>query len=774
MTSALLRGRTAASLLVLLTAASCGGSYERVTPGTSSQAAPSAEDTVAYLEELADFMDRSELNELEVSTGGISARLSRGGGQAVYAVPQPMGPVPSGVSPFAEPATDAAADAVEETVLADQSAGMPVRGPAPVDSFHPEGPSSSDPLYGGRVIVHQASLPKHMNYATENSSYTRRMLYETHETLLQQDWEEHDMRPSLAEAWSAEDMLVLGAGASAEVMALSQLVPVRNEGAAEGAPEQIERSVVYGVVTEEDEGWRVTAEAPGNPIAAVGSIIVPRDAVERVERGTVFHFRLRDGVLWHPTEGHPAGSQALDARDVEFSWSIYANPAVDCDEKRFQFEKITGCEVLDDLNLRFFYEGQYAFAEGTIGFSMTILPSHVYDLADPDNVAYQEEFTLEQQGEFINNHPANMMWVGLGPYRVTAWTDAYVEAERFADEAGKSLYFDDARAGYVDTIRWRVIEDDETAMNALLNGELDFFERVKSEDYFGARTRSETFTEGFYKGFKYGGSYGYTGWNLFRPQLRDVEVRKAIELVFDFEAYRRENYKGLANRVTGPFPYSSAAYNRDVQARPVDPVQARELLDAAGWYDRDGDGVRDKDGVRLSIALSYPSGNDASKNFGQALQEVLAEELQIELTLEQLEWATFLDRIKKRDFDACNLAWVPDLESDPEQLWHSKWGAEDIESSNHSGVQDPVLDELILAGQKELDFEKRQLIWQQMHERIYDEVVPYIFMYNVPRKFAMNKQLRGVQIVAPDPGSVIRRWHYVDPAVAGTRATLDR
>lgn len=774
MTSALLRGRTAASLLALLTAASCGGSYERVTPGTSSQAAPSAEDTVAYLEELADFMDRSELTELEVSTGGISARLSRGGGQAVYAVPQPVGPAPSGMSPSTGPATDAAEEAAEETVLADQSAGMPIRGPAPVDSFHPEGPSSSDPLYGGRVIVHQASLPKHMNYATENSSYTRRMLYETHETLLQQDWEEHDMRPSLAEAWSAEDMLVLGAGASAEVMGLSQLVPVRNEGAAEGAPEQIERSVVYGVVTEEDEGWRVTAEAPGNPIAAVGSIIVPRDAVERVERGTVFHFRLRDGVLWHPTEGHPAGSQALDARDVEFSWSIYANPAVDCDEKRFQFEKITGCEVLDDLNLRFFYEGQYAFAEGTIGFSMTILPSHVYDLADPDNVAYEEEFTLEQQGEFINNHPANMMWVGLGPYRVTAWTDAYVEAERFADEAGKSLYFDDARAGYVDTIRWRVIEDDETAMNALLNGELDFFERVKSEDYFGARTRSETFTEGFYKGFKYGGSYGYTGWNLFRPQLRDVEVRKAIELVFDFEAYRRENYKGLANRVTGPFPYSSAAYNRDVQARPVDPVQARELLDAAGWYDRDGDGVRDKDGVRLSIALSYPSGNDASKNFGQALQEVLAEELQIELTLEQLEWATFLDRIKKRDFDACNLAWVPDLESDPEQLWHSKWGAEDIESSNHSGVQDPVLDELILAGQKELDFEKRQLIWQQMHERIYDEVVPYIFMYNVPRKFAMNKQLRGVQIVAPDPGYVIRRWHYVDPEVAGTRATLDR
>jgi peptide/nickel transport system substrate-binding protein len=183
--------------------------------------------------------------------------------------------------------------------------------------------------------------------------------------------------------------------------------------------------------------------------------------------------------------------------------------------------------------------------------------------------------------------------------------------------------------------------------------------------------------------------------------------------------------------------------------------------------------VRDKNGVALSITLSYPSGNDASKNFGLALQESLAE-LEIELKLEQLEWATFLDRIKKREFDACNLAWVPDLESDPEQVWHSKWGAPDVEGSNNSAVMDPNVDELIARGQKELDYNKRQVIWQELHRYLYEEIVPYLFMYNVPRKFAMSRKLHGFQVLAIDPGYVIRRWHYIDPKVAGTRKTLNR
>jgi ABC-type transport system substrate-binding protein len=77
---------------------------------------------------------------------------------------------------------------------------------------------------------------------------------------------------------------------------------------------------------------------------------------------------------------------------------------------------------------------------------------------------------------------------------------------------------------------------------------------------------------------------------------------------------------------------------------------------------------------------------------------------------------------------------------------------------------------LIERGQKELDPAKRAATWKELHRRLYD-LQPYLFAFNPPRKFAMNKALRGFQSVPLDPNYVVRRWYY--PAgTPGTRATL--
>ena len=86
---------------------------------------------------------------------------------------------------------------------------------------------------------------------------------------------------------------------------------------------------------------------------------------------------------------------------------------------------------------------------------------------------------------------------------------------------------------------------------------------------------------------------------------------------------------------------------------------------------------------------------------------------------------------------------------------------------------EPELDKLILAGQMELDHGKRQEIWHKMHGLIYD-LQPYMFMYNVPQKFAMSKRVRGFQAFAIDPGYSVRRWYFVDPEEQGTRKTRER
>jgi len=633
-----------------------------------------------------------------------------------------------------------------------------VEGPhdVPVDKFHPARDTQVTPAYGGEAVVHLSSMPEGLNRATENSAVARWMLYEVNDTLTLQDWEFWDDRPSLCKSWKTEDQIILTKDAWGKYSSAQRI------GEGDG-----EREILYGEVTQTGADYTVKALSEGNPSDGV---TVSAADVESVQRGTIFTFDLPDNVKWH--DGHP-----FDAHDVYFSWDLFNNPSVDCDEIRFQYKQILEGEIVHDHKIRFFFDKQYMLALRVPG-EMSILPRHLYDLTDPDNKKYDPEFhayALEQhgeghvfseaeRGEYINDNPHNTDWVGLGPYRVVEWNSQGVKAVRFED------YHDPSKAGYVDQITWRYISDDNSAFQALINGELDYFARVKSEDYFGEGTAKESFTKDFYKGYFYTGTYGYTGWNTLRPHLSDPMVRKALELAFDWPDYIKTEYYGLAKRVTGPQNYFGPGYNRAVEPMEHDPDMAEELLAEAGWYDRDGDGIIDKDNVKFEIEFLYPSGNAASRKFGLRLQQSL-EPLGIKVEMRNFEWSTFLERMLERNFDAVNLAWVPPLESDPEQLWHSKWGKPELKSSNMCGIMDPYIDELIEKGQVELDGEKRALLWQEVHRYLYQEVHPYMFGANTPRKFAINKKIRGFEAFKISPGYSIRRWYY--PAGSpGTRSTL--
>ena len=634
-------------------------------------------------------------------------------------------------------------------------------------------PTDQAPLFGGRVIVHMSLLPENMSYPIENSADTRRLQYMAHESLLLKDWDTTQWVPNVAKAWYVEDMLLLNELQEGETKIEGEVEALVYRSIDDTA--LVPRRAVYGKIEESADGWTVTPVSPDSDIKR--SITVPKSVGERVERGTVFTFQLRDDIKWQVSrvyEGEALAKtkgQVLDAQDVYFSWDIYNNPGVNCDEKRFNYEAIPGCRVIDEHTVRFFSASQSAFNLESLGDSMTILASHIYNLSDPDCPDYDGNATQATQAEHINVNEHNKLWVGVGPYQVTTWDQQYVEMQRFVDAAGKPAYFDAAkRPGYLDVVRWRVITDDQTAMVALENGEVDFFERVKPEDYFGPRTNSEAFKKNFYKGYFYLGHYGYTGWNMHNPKLSDIVVRKAIAHSFDSESYLANQYKGLGRQITGPVPADSDGYPTDMPALEYDPELALEMLEDAGWYDHNGNGIADKDGVELEIEFLYPSGNDASKILGRTIQDSV-KPLGIKINLASLEWATFLERMKQREFDAVNLAWVPPLESDPEQLWHSKWG-EKLNTSNNAGVMDPEVDRMILEIKREVDREKRMELWKTFHAYIYNEVQPYLFGFNVPRKFAASKRIHGIGHTPIDPGYVIRNWFYVDPEIPGTRPAL--
>ncbi len=608
------------------------------------------------------------------------------------------------------------------------------RGVAPVDAFHPDGATPAAPAYGGTLTVHMISFPQGLCYPIDPVSYSRRLLRELHETLVERDWETWEFRPRLAKGWETEDTLILKGG--------------RSSG---------NTNVLYGRVFDGGEHWIVQPVSLGNPLTE--SRQVPKADVLSVERQTVYTFELREGVKWH--DGHP-----LDTRDVLFSWSIYANPHVDCDSVRAKYQKIVHCESVGERHVRFFYERQYFNVLDTLE-DFIILPAHVYDLSDPANPDHDPQATPEKQGKFINENPHNTQWIGLGPYALKSWGPQVIEAERF------ERYFDPEQAGYVDALRWRQITSDDTTFQALINGEVDYMERLSSADYFGAATQAPEFTEKLYKGYIYVPAYNYTPWNLRRPQFADLQVRLALAHCFDFEEYRKTVAHGLAKIVTGPQFYFGDAYDHDVQPFPYDLGKAEEMLAEAGWYDRDGDGIIDNgDGLEFEFEFLMQSGNKASQLFSQVLQENLAK-VGIKMNITSLDWNSFINRIRDKDFDAAGLAWSFGPETDPEQVWHSRGAAEGVRGSNHASVADPHVDELIEKGQRELDPAKRIAIWREFHRYLYYEVQPYLFREMPPRKFALSKRVRGVQIFALDPGYSLRRW-YFPAGTPGTRPKLER
>jgi len=460
-----------------------------------------------------------------------------------------------------------------------------------------------------------------------------------------------------------------------------------------------------------------------------------------VENPTSFVFHLRPGIVWH--DGAP-----FDAHDVVFSALLYRNPKVNCDAKRAQYKRIVEISAPDPLTVRVRYDKPYFRALGSVG-DMPILPAHLYEKPGASE---------DEQAEFINKNPHNHDWVGLGPYKLASWDGDRIVAKRF------DRYFAPERGGYLDELDWLYVKDDAAAFQALLNGELDLFGRLSTEDYFGSATSSALFREKFVKAWAPSGAYGFVAWNLRRPRLQDVRVRRALALAFDFEAFKKSVYRGLAVQMTGHGVPEGDFYDRELAALPFDPEGARKMLAEAGWTDHDGDGHLDKDGEELAIEVLSNSGNTVSETMLVAMQNDWSR-IGVVLKPLLLDFNSAKERATKREFDGYLTGWALPTESDPEATFHSKNASGPTQ--NFPGLADPEVDRLIEKGQVELDRAARAKVWRELQRRLY-ELQPYLFGFSPPRKFAYSQKLRGVEFVRPDPNYVARRW-YLPAGTQGTR-----
>jgi len=596
-------------------------------------------------------------------------------------------------------------------------------GRVPADDFREEilregRATSVEPVRGGRLVVHIPTRPLHLNRVIEAGADARRILEEVHARLVERNMETWELEPSLAESIETYDRLTYEAedGRDAREMLGHVTIP------------------------EPGHGWMFNRlPVPGQ--RPESHYVMAKDA-HRLGLSTVFDFRLRQDALWH--DGH-----RFDADDVIFTLDTYLNEAVQSEHARHLFEGIRSYEALDEFTVRVEFEKSYFLVLEIFEDDFAILPSHLFDLLDEDNERFDADATPEERAAFIHENPHNVNWIGLGPYRVTEFTDQYLEAERFDD------YFDEANGGYADELRWRFIPSDNAAKQALLAGELDFFGRLRSRELLGEFTAQPAFREQYDKGFYYSPQFNFVAWNLRRPLFQDQRARRALAHTFDWQEFIDTIGSKMGEAVTAAWYRFSPAYDAELAHFPYSLERAEELLAEAGWIDRDGDGVLDREGARFEFEFLFNKNDAAVRLIGQKLKENL-ERIGIVMNMAERDFASVQALIGDREFDATGGSLFLGPEVDPVGIWHSK-GADVLRSKNLTGYSDAESDRLIEAIQTELDNDKRTALFHELQARIYD-AQPMLFGCMFPVKFAVSKRTRGVQRFYLDPGYSLRRW----------------
>jgi peptide/nickel transport system substrate-binding protein len=436
-----------------------------------------------------------------------------------------------------------------------------------------------------------------------------------------------------------------------------------------------------------------------------------------------YRFSLKKGVLW-------SDGREFTADDVLYSFRTIKDPRVACASLKVYYIDVKGVKKLGRYAVEFQYSRPYFRALEICG-SIPIVPRHIFG-----------------DGTDFNTHRNGRFPVGTGPYRFERW------------DTGKKIVlvlnerYRGARPG-IRRVVYSIVPEVNVALQMLKKGEIDVM-TVRPIQWV-RQTNSEKFLTSFYRLEYYTPNYNYIGWNTRKEVFRDRRVRRALTHLINREAILQKLLFGLGEVVSGTSYIHSAYYNKNVAPWPYDPARGRALLKEAGWIDRDGDGYLDRNGRKFSFTFTMAS---ASK-FGERLGTILKEDFArsgIEMNIMRYEWAVFVQKLDKREFDAVTLAWSLSWEEDPYQLWHSSQVAQ---GSNFCGFSNPEADSIIARARVEFDTGRRVRLFHRFHEILHMEQ-PYTFLFCSPSLVVVSRRFDNVRVHR-------RGLNYLEWKVRGSR-----
>ncbi len=479
-------------------------------------------------------------------------------------------------------------------------------------------------------------------------------------------------------------------------------------------------------------------------------VVIPRlaESVPTVENGgitadlTQITWKLKPGMLW--SDGTPVTSA-----DAKFTWEYCTHPEGGCAQAA-RYEGITAIETPDELTIVVKFSGPkpnpyQAFVGGT---------SPLLQAAQFANCLGAAASTCADQ---------NFKPIGTGPFMVKDFkVNDVVELE------ANPNYRDPAKPAFA-TMTVKGGGDAQAAARAVLEtGEFDYAWNTQINPEMQAQMAAGgkgVLLNGF------GTLVERIEINMTNPDpalaegerstvkhphpfLSDLNVRKALSMAIDRQVLVDIGY-GAAGRATCnlvPAPEMFASPNTDCLTQDVEGAKA--LLEASGWVDADGNGVREKDGMPLKI-LYQTSVNPVRQDF-QAIVKSMWNEIGVEVELKQVDASVFFggdagspDTFQKfyadvemyaNNFDGTDPEpylgqYLCDKIPGPDNQWQGE---------NINRFCDPAYDAMWLELSKTADMAKRSEIAIRLNEMLTKDTYVIIPLVDRGRLSAASNTLGGV------------------------------
>ncbi|HLU35451.1 MAG TPA: ABC transporter substrate-binding protein [Thermomicrobiales bacterium] len=364
------------------------------------------------------------------------------------------------------------------------------------------------------------------------------------------------------------------------------------------------------------------------------------DYWEVADDGVTYTFYLNQNATWH--DGVP-----VTADDVVMTFDAVMSP----DSASPLGSEFTGSvasyRAIDEHTFEIVSLSPMAlFLEKTVA-AIQIMPKHIWG-----------EIPFAEWGSApgsTGTDPSQV--IGSGPFRFVEWVlGSHVTIERNPD------YWLPDRVPHIDRFTIRVIADPNSALQSLLVGESDTF-RGLAPTQVDAVKESGLGLELI--------QYDSLSWSFFLMNadkekqgiFTDVNVRRAMMYAVDRDLIVDSILDGLGTPAVGVQPPGSPAYAPEevTTVYTYDPELASSMLEESGWVDADGDGVREKDGVKFSMEFLYIEGVPIFDQLIPYLLQVFGE-VGVEVIPQALPQPTLMERVLAGDFELSmmSITWTLD------------------------------------------------------------------------------------------------------------------